>query len=106
MSLHFTAEPKLEKLPSVKIVDKGDVPELGCRGSGWPMPRVSWWRNGSEILDGDYFHSYIIRYYLGNNLLSMKILDVVGYHQGTHTCRAENLFGTIEENVYIMVKSE
>lgn len=106
MCLHFTAKPKLEKLPSVKIVDKGSIPELGCRGIGWPTPSVSWWKNGSMIRKGDYYHSYLLEYDPNNNLLSMKILDIVGYHHAIHTCRAENQFGTSEENVFIMVKSK
>ena len=104
-SLHVTAKPKLVKLPSVKIADIGDTPEVKCEGIGWPLPRKSWWRNGSRIHDGDYHSSYLL-INLSGNTLAMKILAIDGYHHGTYTCRAENMFGIAEENVYVMVKSE
>ena len=97
-------KPKLRRLPSVKIAESGNTPKLVCEASGWPVPGLSWWRNGSKIHDGDYHHSYMIRKI--DNQLLMKILAIEGYHQGTYFCRADNILGTSEEYVNIMVKSK
>lgn len=98
-------KPKLKKLPSVIIAEVDRTPELVCEASGWPAPRLSWWRNGSMIHDGDLGHSYIIRK-TGGNLLSMRIIVVDGRHHGTYSYRADNVFGTSEKYVNIMVKSK
>jgi len=105
MRLLFIGKPKLRRLPSVITATAGNTPELVCAASGWPVPSLSWWRRGSEIHDGDYDYSYMIRKVDGNQL-SMKILLIEGYHHGTYSCRAENIFGVSEEYVNIMVKSK
>ena len=104
MSLLLTGKPKLKKLPSVMIANEYDSPELVCKASGWPLPGLSWWRNGSKIRDGDYLHSFMIRRL--DNGLSMKLLSIEGYHHGIYFCRAENMFGTSEDYVNVMVKSK
>ena len=105
MSLLLIGKPKLTKLPSVIIAEAGSTPKLVCKASGWPVPRLSWWRNGSKINDGDYYYSYMIRKRDDNRLI-MKILSIEGYHHGTYFCRADNIFGASEEYVNIMVKSK
>ena len=104
MSLLLTGKPKLKKLPSVMIANEYESPELVCKASGWPLPGLSWWRNGSKIRDGDYLSSFMIRRL--DNGLAMKLMDIVGYHHGTYFCRAENLFGASEDYVNVMVKSK
>jgi len=105
MCLLLIGKPKLRRLPSVITATAGNTPELVCAASGWPVPRLSWWRRGSEIHDGDYYYSYMIRKVDGNQL-SMKILAIEGYHHGTYSCRADNILGVSEEYVNIMVKSK
>lgn len=107
MSLLLIGKPKLNKLPSVKIADVDSTPELVCRASGWPVPRVSWRRNGSVIHDGEYHNSFMIRKDENvDNKLLMKILAIEGYHHGTYSCHAQNALGESEEYVNIMVKSK
>ena len=105
ISLFLIGKPKLTKLPSVIIAEADSTPKLVCKASGWPVPRLSWWRNGSKINDGDYYYSYMIRKRDDNRLI-MKILSIEGYHHGTYFCRADNIFGAFEEYVDIMVKSK
>jgi len=100
-------KPKLNKLPSVKRADAGSTPKLVCRASGWPVPRISWRRNGSVIQDGEYHSSFMIRKDENvDNQLIMKILAIEGYHHGTYSCHAENALGESEEDVNIMVKKD
>ena len=105
ISLLLIGKPKLTKLPSAIIAEAGSTPELVCKASGWPVPRLSWWRNGSKINDGDYYYSYMITKRDDDRLI-MKILSIEGYHHGTYFCRADNVFGASEEYVNIMVKSK
>ena len=104
MCFFLIGEPKLSKLPSVVIAQKDSTPELLCKASGWPVPRLSWWGNGFKIHNGNYSYSYMIK--LKDNGLLMKILTIEGYHHGTYFCRADNMFGASEEYVNIMVKSK
>ena len=56
-----------------------------------------------QIFDGDFHSSYIVVNPTDNESV-MKIIDIEGDHQGMFTCRAENMFGTAEEAVNIIVK--
>lgn len=107
MSLLLIGKPKLNKLPSVKKAEVDRTPELVCIASGWPVPRITWRRNGSIIHDGEHRSSFLIRKDENmDNKLSMKILAIEGYHHGTYSCHAENALGEAEEYVNIMVKSK
>jgi len=105
MSLLLIGKPKLRKLSPVIEAEANTTPKLVCEASGWPVPSLSWWRNGSKIHDGDYLHSYMIRK-SDINQLWMKILAIEGYHHGTYSCRANNTLGASEEYVNIMVKRD
>ena len=91
------------KFVPVKIVESGRSPEILCKARGWPTPRTSWWRNGLQIRDGDYHHSYRVKH-LADNTVTLLIVAIEGYHHGTHTCRADNLFGTSVADITFMVK--
>lgn len=91
---------------AVRIVDYGNTPELECLANGWPVPRVSWWLDGSEIQHFDDDYTYILRRY-GENILFMKIISVTKkYQRVKFTCRADNVFGTSERSVEIQVRRE
>lgn len=96
------SKPKLRKLPSVVIAVVDSTPKLVCQTSGWPVPHLSWWRKGAEIRDGDHLNSYMIK--RDDKGLMMKIMTIAAFHHGTYFCRADNIFGTSEEYVNIMVK--
>lgn len=70
---------------------------------GWPNPSISWWRNGSRIRDGDNHYSYDVDH-KSTGVLHLKIRYIQGYHQGTYTCRADNIFGTSTEDINVIVK--
>ncbi|XP_022807987.1 hemicentin-1-like [Stylophora pistillata] len=99
------AKPKAQTSDSaVRIVDLGNTPELECRAYGWPVPRVSWWLNGSQIHHLDAQNTYLL-HQQAVNVLSMKILIVREEHQHSKfTCRADNVFGTSERSVEIQVR--
>lgn len=102
-----TAKPKAQTSDSaVRIVDLGNTPELECRAYGWPVPRVSWWLNGSQIHHLDAQNTYLL-HQQAVNVLSMKILIMREEHQhAKFTCRADNVFGTSERSVEIQVRRE
>lgn len=98
-------KPKLRNLPLVKIVNQHYSSEIGdCRvDAGWPRPDVSWWRKGSQLHDNDQSYSIVINNY-SSKLSQLKILAINGYQHGTYTCRADNIFGTSEQEVIVMIK--
>lgn len=101
----YPAKPNVQTSDAaVRIVDYGNTPELECRANGWPVPRVSWWLDGSEIQHFDDDYTYILRRY-GENILFMKIISVTKkYQHAKFTCRADNVFGTSERSVEIQVR--
>ena len=84
-------------------MESGRSPKISCKARGWPTPRTSWWRNGSQIHNGDYYYSYIV-YHSADNIVSLVIIAIEGFHHGTYTCRADNLFGTSVADITFMVK--
>ncbi|XP_073233680.1 contactin-5-like [Porites lutea] len=103
----YPSKPTLQPLPSVKIVEKGRITEVVCKASGWPAPRLSWWKNDVEIHHGYYYNSYFIHPSSRGpnvNTLNMGLLIASNHHHGTYTCRAHNLFGTSTQDINIMIK--
>ena len=75
-----------------------------CRAENvWPLPLATWWRKGSLVRHGDYHDSFILLRPT-DNMLTMRIFGTEGYHHGTYTCVAKNMFGTATEEVNIMVQ--
>lgn len=82
--------PVITKHPSDAVVEKNSPAELTCRASGFPEPKISWYRNGVEIPterrrsilpDGNL---YFIR-----TVSSKRKTD-----NGIYSCKAKNRFGT------------
>lgn len=98
------SKPKLRKLERVKIVKDGRNVDVICRAENvWPLPLATWWRKGSLVRHGDYHDSFILLRPT-DNMLTMRIFGTEGYHHGTYTCVAKNMFGTATEEVNIMVQ--
>uniref|UniRef100_A0A8C1ZU69 Neuronal cell adhesion molecule a n=1 Tax=Cyprinus carpio TaxID=7962 RepID=A0A8C1ZU69_CYPCA len=69
---------------------------LDCASFGSPLPKITWFKNGQSVLDGDL---YIIH---KNNTLEINVARPV--HSGKYTCIASNSLGNKENHVYLEVK--
>lgn len=95
--------PVITKHPSNAVVEKNSPAELTCRASGFPEPKISWYRNGVEIPterrrsilpDGNL---YFIR-----TVSSKRKTD-----SGIYSCKAKNRFGTAySKNASLFIGSE
>ena len=103
--LKSSGRPILKMIQYNKVVTEREWLEIAvCIAErGWPNPSISWWRNGSRIRDGDNHYSYNV-VHKSTGVLRLKIRYIQGYHQGTYTCRADNIFGTSTEDINVIVK--
>uniref|UniRef100_A0A8C1J2H9 Neuronal cell adhesion molecule a n=1 Tax=Cyprinus carpio TaxID=7962 RepID=A0A8C1J2H9_CYPCA len=69
---------------------------LDCASFGSPLPKITWFKNGQSVVDGDL---YIIH---KNNTLEINVARPV--HSGKYTCIASNSLGNKENHVYLEVK--
>ncbi|XP_074606545.1 matrix-remodeling-associated protein 5-like [Acropora palmata] len=105
---HVTlGKPRLKKLEP-KIFDEWNDPVNNIQWkcvieSGWPIPILSWWKDGSEISNGDFGETRYIWYSEDKKVLTLSILRLNGQHHGKYTCRAENMFGNSTENTRLLI---
>ncbi|XP_015762741.1 PREDICTED: hemicentin-1-like isoform X1 [Acropora digitifera] len=100
-------KPRLRKLEP-KIFDESNNPVDNIQWkcvieSGWPIPILSWWKDGSEISNGDFGKTRYIWYSKDKKVLTLSILRLNGLHHGKYTCRAENMFGNSTENTRLLI---
>ncbi|XP_057179593.1 neuronal cell adhesion molecule a isoform X5 [Triplophysa rosa] len=69
---------------------------LDCASFGSPLPKITWFKDGQSILDGD---SYIIH---KNGTLEISVAQLL--NGGKYTCMASNNLGNKENHVHLEVK--
>uniref|UniRef100_A0A673M3F4 Neuronal cell adhesion molecule-like n=1 Tax=Sinocyclocheilus rhinocerous TaxID=307959 RepID=A0A673M3F4_9TELE len=69
---------------------------LDCASFGSPLPKITWFKDGQSIVDGDL---YIIH---KNNTLEINVARPV--NSGKYTCIASNSLGNKENHIYLEVK--
>ncbi|XP_016122754.1 neuronal cell adhesion molecule-like isoform X8 [Sinocyclocheilus grahami] len=69
---------------------------LDCASFGSPLPKVTWFKDGQSLVDGDL---YIIH---KNNTLEINVARPV--NSGKYTCIASNSLGNKENHIYLEVK--
>uniref|UniRef100_A0A671MQ32 Neuronal cell adhesion molecule-like n=1 Tax=Sinocyclocheilus anshuiensis TaxID=1608454 RepID=A0A671MQ32_9TELE len=69
---------------------------LDCASFGSPLPKITWFKDGQSVVDGDL---YIIH---KNNTLEINVAQPV--NSGKYTCIASNSLGNKENHIYLEVK--
>ncbi|XP_056603803.1 neuronal cell adhesion molecule a isoform X8 [Triplophysa dalaica] len=69
---------------------------LDCASFGSPLPKITWFKDGQSLLDGD---SYIIH---KNGTLEISVAQPL--NGGKYTCMASNNLGNKENHVHLEVK--
>ena len=49
ISIHFTVETLIDNIQDMHSLDLGQEFSLTCRASGYPVPTVSWVKEGSDF---------------------------------------------------------
>lgn len=70
-----------------KEVSLGKSTVLECLGSGWPKPKLKWWKDGSSLV---LSHRHILT--ADDQLLF--IMDVKSVDAGLYQCEITNSLGT------------
>ena len=86
----------------------GKKQDFNCTASGWPLPKVKWLMNGTELKDGDMNQTiYLKNKTVGDNLiLTLAIFDVDLRHAGEYTCEATNNYGTNNRSMSVTASRE
>lgn len=85
---------KISKTVANVIIDEAMVLECSVRGS--PFPQVSWFRNGSAILETER-----TKYYNRNQIVIIREVKLTD--GGEYLCRASNAIGTVKKAVTVKV---
>ncbi len=75
--------------PSLVFAKKGDTVRLSCVALGRPHPLVTWYSDGEPVIGGQ----------LNNGSLLLSAIVTSKHYQ----CRASNIAGQVENNVYLLV---
>lgn len=95
-----------QAFPSVSTgsinVQQGSRMSLQCRGSGEPVPDVSWLRNGDPVTASGRYS--ISEGGAGNNITSvLQVTNVEDGDTGVYTCFAKSEAGTSGQETFITV---
>ena len=87
--LTVLAEPPsfIAKEKNVRAIE-GSKAILSCQANGMPKPKISWKKENSTLIIGGNVHQSL----LGD----LQIQDISFIDQGSYTCEASNVYGTID----------
>ena len=100
---HLGKPPVITEHPSDAVVEKNSPAELTCRASGFPEPKISWYRNGVEI-PTERRRSLLPN---GNLYFIRTVSSKRKTDNGIYSCKAKNRFGTVySKNASLFIGSE
>lgn len=79
---------------------QGDVLELKCKVSGFPMPKVTWFKDGAEINTTTRIHTLEYEGAMG----MLKIYSLEDEDEGNYKCFAENKFAPYNATAEMRVR--
>ena len=82
----FTASPKIDSHDNNKNMVQGDVLELKCKVSGYPIPSVSWFKDDKEVETTTRIHTLEYEGAMGK----LMIYSLEDEDEGIYKCVAEN----------------
>ena len=82
--------PKIEKNPSNTIVNDSEPVTLECRASGEPMPKITWFKDASQITIPQSRAKYSLLSDSDLFIISASLGKGNKSDSGTYNCRAEN----------------
>ena len=95
MSICLSVSPKIISPTQSVRVSSGGVASIDCLATGSPRPSVSW-HHGNILLERDDRHSI-----LANGTL--LLYEAKTSDQGSYTCTATNIMGTVEQLNLLLV---
>ncbi|PFX30360.1 hemicentin-1-like isoform X2 [Stylophora pistillata] len=92
VELFVQVPPEIIKRPENISINEGDTIILECEVRGFPVPRITWYRNGSVVLA---------------NVSLVEITEArKSEHEGMYRCEAENPAGNVTASAWVAVKGE
>lgn len=90
--------PTFTKKMEDKEVRIGMSTVFECMGSGWPKPKIRWWKDG-VLLSSSY------RHFMTASDQLLIITDVKDIDAGMYQCEMSNLLGNEKTTAYLSIKS-
>lgn len=81
--------PNFIVYPENISTNQGNGIALFCNGTGNPLPRITWLKNGKVLAN------LTLRYQLVNNAISLTIRNSSGYDGGSYQCLLQNIVGEL-----------
>lgn len=92
VELFVQVPPEIIKRPQNISINEGDTIILECEARGFPVPRITWYRNGSTVVA---------------NISLVEITEArKSEHEGMYRCEAENPAGNVTASAWVAVKGE
>ena len=103
-SAFATEKPRfVEELKTLEV-SEGNSVCFTVRVSGYPAPRVTWYRNNVPILPGYSPYFEILSSATGDNQHSLRIREVFSEDAGRIVAKAENVAGSVSCSAELIVK--
>ncbi|KAI1293738.1 Titin [Halotydeus destructor] len=92
-------KPSFIRVPGNQQNVEGNMVRFDCKVSGRPVPEVTWYLDGMQILD-DATHKILVN---ESGIHSLMITITTRSDAGTYTCVARNRFGEASVNMLLSV---
>lgn len=89
----------IQKLEPSKVLKKGESVHFECKVTGTPEIKISWFKNDTEIRDGDKY-----KIHFDNSIAVLEINDTGVEDSGDYICDAQNDAGSVSCSVALNVK--
>ena len=96
----FSADPPKLKTRTTdpQWPDHGDTQTLLCTFTGWPTPKITWYKDNATITDADSKEGITLMRKKGNKVTTEMNLKIQSapkkQHDGVYTCSATNEMGS------------
>lgn len=85
-------------------VDVDERVRLECHATGWPLPSITWMRNGRNVLDINQNHQYQVSPSEAGHGSILVIIATQRQDEGKYICMAKNALDEYNRTFVVEVK--
>lgn len=95
--------PVITHLPKEVHAKQNEDKRIPCEAEGWPKPTIRWKRFDDSYLKDDM--NYGVKPHPTLNRVTLLLRSANQDLEGEYYCEASNVFGKVQEDVWVTIES-